>query len=237
VPRDGRTPQATEDQPGRWPDQLNLKVLHQNPREGDPMGEDFNYAEEFKTLDLAAVKKDLYALMTDSQEWWPGGLGSLRGAVHPHAWHAPAPTAPATGGAAPRPATSASRRSTAGPTTQPRQGAAGCCGRSAEVRPKDLVGRLLVLAGNCALESMGFKTSASAGGRRGLWSGGGHRLGPPRASGSATERYSGDRGPARPYGAVQMGADLKPSIRRGRTASPTRSPRAATSARPSRGWR
>ncbi|MCG6962557.1 MAG: catalase-peroxidase, partial [Acidobacteria bacterium] len=70
-----------------WPNQLNLKVLHQNPPAGDPMGEEFNYAEEFKSLDLAAVKKDLYELMTSSQNWWPADWGHYGGLFIRMAWH------------------------------------------------------------------------------------------------------------------------------------------------------
>ena len=70
-----------------WPNQLNLKILHQNPPAGDPMGEQFNYAEEFKTLDLEGVKKDLYKLMTDSQDWWPADWGHYGGLFIRMAWH------------------------------------------------------------------------------------------------------------------------------------------------------
>ncbi len=71
-----------------WPNQLNLKMLHQNPPAGDPMGADFDYAEEFKKLDLAALKKDLYALMTDSQDWWPADYGHYGGLFVRMTWHA-----------------------------------------------------------------------------------------------------------------------------------------------------
>ncbi|MCB0024119.1 MAG: catalase-peroxidase, partial [Caldilinea sp.] len=70
-----------------WPNQLNLRVLHQNSPAGNPMGEGFNYAEEFKKLDLAAVKQDLYALMTDSQDWWPADWGHYGGLFIRMAWH------------------------------------------------------------------------------------------------------------------------------------------------------
>jgi len=70
-----------------WPEQLNLKILHQNSSVTDPMGDDFNYAEEFKKLDLGAVKKDLYALMTDSQDWWPADYGHYGGLFIRMAWH------------------------------------------------------------------------------------------------------------------------------------------------------
>jgi catalase-peroxidase len=91
-----------------WPNQLNLNVLHRNPPSGDPMGAEFDYAAEFKSLDLAAVKKDIEAVMTTSQDWWPADFG-----------HA----------AAPARASSASRRSTAGPTTPISTRPGGCCGR------------------------------------------------------------------------------------------------------------
>jgi catalase-peroxidase len=70
-----------------WPNQLNLKMLHQNPKSRNPLGEEFNYAEEFKTLDLEALKKDLKALMTDSQEWWPADYGHYGGLFIRMAWH------------------------------------------------------------------------------------------------------------------------------------------------------
>ena len=96
-----------------WPNQLNLKLL----REFDPMEQSFNYAKEFKSLNLAAVKKDLTAVMTDSQDWWPADFGTT--GLCSFAWPGtpPARTASATAAAAPGPASSASRLSTAGPTT------------------------------------------------------------------------------------------------------------------------
>ena len=88
MPGNGR---ATQTHAGRgtsnrdwWPNQLNLEILHQHSTKSNPMGEAFNYAEEFKKLDLAALKKDLYALMTDSQDWWPADWGHYGGAVDPH---------------------------------------------------------------------------------------------------------------------------------------------------------
>jgi catalase (peroxidase I) len=100
-----------------WPNQLNLKILHQHSSMSNPMGEAFNYAEEFKKLDLAAVKKDLYALMTDSQDWWPADYGHYGRSSSAWPGTAPAPTAWATAAAAGVPATSALPRSTAGRTT------------------------------------------------------------------------------------------------------------------------
>jgi catalase-peroxidase len=90
-----------------WPNQLNLKILHQNPPAGDPMGGEFNYAEEFESLDLAALKKDLEKLMTTSQDWWPADYGHYGGLFIRMAWHS---TASATAGAAPAPARNALHR-------------------------------------------------------------------------------------------------------------------------------
>ncbi len=125
-----------------WPNQLNLKVLHQNPAKGDPMGPGFNYAEEFKTLDLDAVKKDIEAVMTTSQDWWPADFGHYGPLFIRMAWHARARIASTTAAAARAPASSASRRSTAGPTTATSTKRAACCGRSRQkYGQEDLVGR------------------------------------------------------------------------------------------------
>ena len=93
-----------------WPNQLNLKILQKNPPMADPMGEEFDYAAEFKTLDLDAVKRDIDAVMTTSQDWWPADFGHYGPLFIRMAWHAPARTASATAAAAPAPACSASRR-------------------------------------------------------------------------------------------------------------------------------
>jgi catalase-peroxidase len=189
-----------------WPNQLNLKMLHQNPPQGNPMGEAFNYAEEFKTLDLEAVKQDLYALMTDSQDWWPADYGHYGGLFIRMAWHSAGTYRIGDG------------RGGAGAGTQ----------RFAPLNSwpdnvnldkarrllwpiKQKYGRkiswadLMILAGNCALESMGFKTFGFAGGREDVWE--------PEEDiywGAETEwlgdrRYSGDRDLENPLAAVQMG--------------------------------
>ena len=101
-----------------WPNQLNLRILRQNSPQSDPMGKGFSYAEEFKKLDLKALKKDLTALMTESQDWWPADFGHYGGLFIRMAWHAPAPTALAMVEAARAPASSASRPSTPGRTTR-----------------------------------------------------------------------------------------------------------------------
>ena len=112
-----------------WPEQLNLSILHQNPPAGNPMGETFNYAEAFKKLDLDAVKADLHALMTDSQDWWPADWGHYGPFFIRMAWHA-AGTYRIADAAAPPQGPSALHRSTPGPTTVTSTKRGACCGRS-----------------------------------------------------------------------------------------------------------
>ena len=113
-----------------WPNQLDLRILHQNSSLSNPMGEVFNYAEEFKKLDLAALKQDLYALMTDSQEWWPADYGHYGGLFIRMAWHSAGTYRTGDGRGAWDPAPNALRRSTVGPTTSISTRRAGCSGRS-----------------------------------------------------------------------------------------------------------
>ena len=189
-----------------WPNQVNLKILHQHSSLSNPMDESFDYAEEFKSLDLAAVKKDLYLLMTDTQEWWPADYGHYGPLFIRMAWHS------------------------AG-TYRINDGRGGGGSGSQRLAPlnswpdnvnldkarrllwpiKQKYGRkiswadLMILAGNCALESMGFKTFGFAGGRVDVWE--------PEEDiywGSESEwlgdsRYSGDRKLENPLAAVQMG--------------------------------
>ncbi|MHB8869504.1 MAG: catalase/peroxidase HPI [Thermoleophilia bacterium] len=189
-----------------WPSQLNLKVLHQNPPAGDPMGEEFDYAEEFKTLDLEAVKKDLYALMTDSQDWWPADYGHYGGLFIRMAWHSAGTyrTGDGRGGAS-----SGTQRFA--PLNSWPDNANLDKARRLLWPIKQKYGRkiswadLMILTGNCALESMGFKTFGFGGGREDVWE--------PEEDiywGSESEwlgdaRYSGDRELEKPLAAVQMG--------------------------------
>ncbi|CAB5107603.1 Catalase-peroxidase KatG (EC [Olavius algarvensis associated proteobacterium Delta 3] len=189
-----------------WPNRLTLNILHQHSLKSNPMGEAFNYAEEFKKLDLETLKKDLYALMTDSQDWWPADYGHYGGLFIRMAWHS------------------------AG-TYRMSDGRGGAGSGSQRLAPlnswpdnvnldkarrllwpiKQKYGRkiswadLMILAGNCALESMGFKTFGFGGGREDIWE--------PEEDiywGSEDEwlgdkRYSGDRDLENPLAAVQMG--------------------------------
>src|SRR5260221_5543738 len=100
-----------------WPNQLNLRILRQNSPQSDPMGKDFNYAEEFKELDLKALKKDLAALMTDSQDWWPADFGHYGGRMIRMAWHAPGPDRIADG----RGCAGAGQQAVAAPRSRPGQ--------------------------------------------------------------------------------------------------------------------
>jgi len=189
-----------------WPDQLNLEVLHQNPPAGDPMGEDFNYAEEFRSLDLEAVKKDLYALMTDSQDWWPADYGHYGGLFIRMAWHSAGTYRISDGRGG---ASSGTQRFA--PLNSWPDNANLDKARRLLWPIKKKYGRkiswadLMILAGNCALESMGCKTFGFAGGREDVWE--------PEKDidwGSETEwlgdeRYTGDRELTGPFGAVQMG--------------------------------
>ena len=194
-----------------WPNQLNLKILHQQSSKTNPMDEDFNYAEEFKSLDLDAVVKDLTALMTDSQDWWPADYGHYGGLFVRMTWHAAGTyrIADGRGGAG----TGAQRFAPL--NSWPDNGNLDKARRL--LWPiKQKYGRklswadLLVLAGNVAMDSMGFKTFGFAGGRADIyepedeinWGFENEWL---ATSDKANSRYSGDRQLANPLGAVQMG--------------------------------
>ena len=194
-----------------WPNQLNLKILHQHSALSDPMGEDFNYADAFKSLDLDAVVKDLTALMTDSQDWWPADWGHYGGLMIRMAWHS-AGTYRTTDG---RGGAGAGNQRFAPLNSWPDNGNLDKARRL--LWPiKQKYGRklswadLMILAGNVALESMGFKTFGFAGGRPDIWA-------PEEdvywgaesewlaTSDKANSRYSGERNLENPLAAVQMG--------------------------------
>jgi catalase-peroxidase len=188
-----------------WPDQLNLQVLHQQSSLSDPMGEAFDYAKEFKSLDLNAVIKDLHALMTDSQEWWPADFGHYGGLMIRMAWHS-AGTYRITDG---RGGAGAGQQRFAPLNSWPDNANLDKARRL--LWPiKQKYGRkiswadLMILAGNVALESMGFITFGFAGGRADVWEPEELYWG-PEGTWLGDERYSGERQLAEPLGAVQMG--------------------------------
>ena len=194
-----------------WPNQLNLKILHQHSAKSDPMGEGFNYAEEFKKLDLAAVKKDLYALMTDSKDWWPADYGHYGGLFIRMAWHAAGTYRMGDGRGG-------------GGTGNQRFAPLNSWPDNVNLDKarrllwpiKKKYGRkiswadLMILAGNCAIESMGLPTFGFAGGRADIWE-------PEEdiywgaeeewlaTSDKPKSRYSGERDLENPLAAVQMG--------------------------------
>jgi catalase-peroxidase len=189
-----------------WPNQLNLKILHQNSDMTNPMNKGFSYANEFKSLDLDALKSDLYSLMTDSQDWWPADYGHYGPFFIRMAWHS------------------------AG-TYRVGDGRGGACSGTLRFAPlnswpdngnldkarrllwpiKQKYGNkiswadLMILTGNCALESMGFKTFGFGGGRVDIWEPEGDIYWGPESDWLEDERYSGDRDLQNPLGAVQMG--------------------------------
>ncbi|MDP5362542.1 MAG: catalase/peroxidase HPI [Paracoccaceae bacterium] len=194
-----------------WPNQLNLKILHQNAPASDPMGADFNYAEEFNKLDLKALKEDLYALMTDSKDWWPADYGHYGGLFIRLAWHSAGTyrTADGRGGAG------SGQQRFAPLNSWPDNGNLDK-GRRLLWPIKQKYGNkiswadLYILAGNCAMESMGLKMFGFGGGRADVWA-------PEEdiywgredewlaSSDHAESRYSNDRDLENPLAAVQMG--------------------------------
>jgi catalase-peroxidase len=188
-----------------WPNQLNLKVLHQHSPKSDPMGKEFNYAEEFKSLNLNAVIKDLRALMTDSQEWWPADFGHYGPLFIRMAWHSAGTYRIGDG----RGGAGAGQQRFAPLNSWPDNVNLDKARRL--LWPiKQKYGRkiswadLMILAGNVALESMGFKTFGFGGGRADVWEPEEVNWG-PEGTWLADERYSGDRDLQSPLGAVQMG--------------------------------
>src|SRR3989441_3867566 len=188
-----------------WPNQLNLQILHQNSRLSNPMGKDFNYAEEFKTLDLDAVKKDIEAVMTTSQDWWPADFGHYGPLFIRMAWHSAGTYRISDG----RGGGGAGLQRFAPLNSWPDNASLDKARRL--LWPiKQKYGRkiswadLLIFTGNCALESMGFKTFGFGFGRGDVWEPDEIFWG-PEDTWLGDERYSGDRALANPFGAVQMG--------------------------------
>jgi catalase-peroxidase len=189
-----------------WPNQVNVNVLHQHSPMSDPMGKEFNYAEEFKTLDLNAVIKDLHALMTDSQEWWPADFGHYGPLFIRMAWHSAGTYRIGDG----RGGAGAGQQRFAPLNSWPDNVNLDKARRL--LWPiKQKYGRkiswadLMILAGNVALESMGFKTFGFGGGREDVWEPEEEIYWGPEGTWLADERYSGDRDLQSPLGAVQMG--------------------------------
>jgi len=191
---------------GWWPQQLNLKMLHQQSSKSNPLGASFNYAEDFKSLDLDAVIKDLHALMTDSQDWWPADYGHYGPFFVRMSWHAAGTYRIADG------------RGGAGTGAQrfaPLNSWPDNCNLDKARRLlwpiKQKYGRklswadLIVLTGNVAMESMGFKTFGFGGGRADIWEPEDEIYWGPETTWLGDERYKGDRELDNPLGAVQMG--------------------------------
>ena len=206
-----RTTTGTQSNSDWWPNQLNLKILHQHPCKSNPLGKGFNYAEEFKKLDLAAVKKDLYALMTDSQDWWPADWGHYGGLFIRMAWHSAGTYRISDG----RGGAGHGNQRFAPLNSWPDNVNLDKARRllwpiKRKYGNKISWADLIILAGNCALESMGFKTFGFAGGRADIWEPEDEiNWGAERewlaTSDKPNSRYSGDRQLANPLGAVQMG--------------------------------
>ena len=189
-----------------WPDRLNLKMLHQNPISRNPLGEKYDYKEEFKKLDFEALKKDLYSLMSDSQEWWPADYGHYGPLFIRMAWHSAGTYRMGDG------------RGGAGSGTQrfaplnswPDNANLDKARRLLWPIKKKYGNKiswadLMVLAGNCALESMGFKTFGFGGGREDVWEPEEDIYWGSESEWLGDKRYSGDRDLENPLAAVQMG--------------------------------
>jgi catalase-peroxidase len=189
-----------------WPNQLNLELLHQHSTKSDPMGGEFNYAEEFKKLDLEALKKDLYTLMTDSQEWWPADYGHYGGLFIRMAWHSAGSyrTGDGRGGGG------SGNQRLAPVNSWPDNINLDKARRllwpiKQKYGSKISWADLMILTGNCALESMGFKTFGFGGGREDVWETEADIYWGKETEWLGDKRYSVDRELEKPLAAVQMG--------------------------------
>jgi catalase-peroxidase len=189
-----------------WPNQLNLHILHQHSPKSNPMGEEFNYAEEFKKLDLEALKKDLYALMTDSQDWWPADYGHYGGLFIRMAWHSAGTYRVGDG----RGGAGSGNQRLAPLNSWPDNVNLDKARRllwpiKQKYGNKISWADLMILTGNCALESMGFKTFGFGGGREDIWEPEEDIYWGTESEWLGDKRYSGDRDLENPLAAVQMG--------------------------------
>ncbi len=189
-----------------WPNQLNLKILHQNSPLSDPMGAEFNYADEFNKLDLVALKKDIFALMTDSQDWWPADYGHYGPFFIRMAWHSAGTYRIGDG----RGGASSGTQRFAPLNSWPDNVNLDKARRllwpvKQKYGNKISWADLMILAGNCALESMGFKTFGFAGGREDIWEPEEDIYWGAEGTWLDDERYSGERDLENPLAAVQMG--------------------------------
>jgi catalase-peroxidase len=201
-----RTQAASQSNQDWWPNQLNLKILHQHSSKSDPMGAQFDYAEQFKTLDLAALKKDLYALMTDSKDWWPADWGHYGPLFVRMTWHAAGTYRISDG----RGGAGTGNQRFAPLNSWPDNVNLDKARRllwpiKQKYGSKISWADLLVLAGNCAIESMGLKTFGFGGGRSDIWEPEEDIYWGGESEWLDDKRYSGERELANPLAAVQMG--------------------------------
>jgi catalase-peroxidase len=189
-----------------WPNQLNLRILHQHSSLSNPMGEAFDYAEAFKQLDLAALKRDLYALMTDSQDWWPADYGHYGPLFIRMAWHAAGTYRIADGRGGAGTGNQRFAPLNSWPDNVNLDKARRLLWPIKQKYGKSISwADLYILAGNCAIESMGLKTFGFGGGREDIWEPEEDIYWGSEAQWLGDKRYSGDRELENPLGAVQMG--------------------------------
>ena len=189
-----------------WPNQLNLKMLHQNPPTSNPMGEDFNYAEAFKTLDLEELKRDIEKVMTTSQEWWPADYGHYGPLFIRMAWHSAGTYRIADGRGGGASGTLRFAPLNSWPDNASLDKAVRLLWPVKQKYGRKLsMADLIIFAGNCALESMGLKTLGFAGGREDVWEPEEDIYWGSETTWLGDERYTGDRELENPLGAVQMG--------------------------------